>query len=327
MKLSKLIVVVCGEPVSTFPEIIFKTLKLKVIKKLKLKLIFIGSENILKKHQKKLLTNFRINRIDKNKINQSIFKENYINLIEVPISKNFKINDLSDKSSKFIEESFKIALDLIKTKRIKYLINGPISKKKFLKGKFNGITEYLASKTQSKKFSMLIYNKQLSVSPVTTHIPLSRVSKKIKRKKIIEKVLVIRKFYKNMLKKDPRIAITGLNPHNESFLGTNEEIRHILPAIKHLKKKKVLVSGPMPSDTIFLKKNIKKYDIIVGMYHDQVLGPIKALYNFKAINITVGLPFVRVSPDHGPNHQEIGKNVSNIDSFKESLIFCNKLSG
>ena len=83
----------------------------------------------------------------------------------------------------------------------------------------------------------------------------------------------------------------------------------------------------MPSDTIFLKKNIKKYDIIVGMYHDQVLGPIKALYNFKAINITVGLPFVRVSPDHGPNHQEIGKNVSNIDSFKESLIFCNKLSG
>ena len=326
MKLSNAIIVVCGEPVSTFPEIIFKTLKLKTIKRLKLNLIFIGSENILKKHQKKLFINFRINKIDKDKINQSIFKKNCINLIEVPISKNFKLNNLSDKSTKFIDKSFEIALNLIKTKKIKYLINGPISKETFLKGKYNGITEYLASKTKSKKFSMLIYNKNLSVSPITTHIPISRVSKKIKSKNIIEKVSVIRNFYKKKLKKEPRIAITGLNPHNESFLGKNEEITHILPAIKHLKKRKILVSGPMPSDTIFLKKNIKKYDIIVGMYHDQVLGPIKALYNFNAINITVGLPFIRVSPDHGPNHKEIGKNVSNIDSFKESLIFCNKLS-
>ena len=141
MKLSNAIIVVCGEPVSTFPEIIFKTLKLKTIKRLKLNLIFIGSENILKKHQKKLFINYRINKIDKDKINQSIFKKNCINLIEVPISKNFKLNNLSDKSTKFIDKSFEIALNLIKTKKIKYLINGPISKETFLKGKYNGITE------------------------------------------------------------------------------------------------------------------------------------------------------------------------------------------
>ena len=106
----------------------------------------------------------------------------------------------------------------------------------------------------------------------------------------------------------------------------NEEDKIIKPAIKHLFKKKIFIDGPFPADTIFLKKNLKKYDVIIGMYHDQVLTPIKTLFNFDAINITLGLPFIRVSPDHGPNYDMIGKNVSDPSSIFCAMKFFNKIS-
>ena len=100
-------------------------------------------------------------------------------------------------------------------------------------------------------------------------------------------------FLKNILKKKPNIAITGLNPHCESNFKKSEEKNIIIPAINYLKSKKFKVSGPFPADTIFLKDNYKKFDVIIGMYHDQVLAPIKSIFGFNAINITLGLPFLK----------------------------------
>ena len=128
-------------------------------------------------------------------------------------------------------------------------------------------------------------------------------------------------FYKNVLNRKPRIAITGLNPHCESILKNNEDIKIIKPAVLNLKSKKYNVNGPFAADTIFLKNNRKKYDVIIGIYHDQVLTPIKTLYEYNAINITLGLPFIRVSPDHGPNERMLGKNLSNPLSLVESITF------
>ncbi len=91
-----------------------------------------------------------------------------------------------------------------------------------------------------------------------------------------------------------------------------------------MKKKKLDITGPFPADTIFLKQNLKKYDVIVGMYHDQVLAPIKSLFAFNAINITLGLPFLRISPDHGPNFSMVGKNKSNSQSLTQAIKFLNK---
>ena len=201
------------------------------------------------------------------------------------------------------------------------LINGPISKKTFLKGKYNGITEYLAKKTNSKNPVMLIYNKTLSVSPLTTHIPISKVPKNVKKKDIISKILIINSFYKNVLNIKPKIAVTGLNPHCESFGNENKEKTEIIPAINFLKRKKINVKGPFASDTIFLRENTKKFDVVFGMYHDQVLGPIKTLYGFNSINITLGLPFLRISPDHGPNVKMLGKNKSDPASLIASINF------
>ena len=132
---------------------------------------------------------------------------------------------------------------------------------------------------------------------------------------------MIRDFYIKTFNKDPKIAVTGLNPHCESNYRTSEEKRIIVPAIKQLIKKRYKISGPFAADTIFLKEQLKKYNVIIGMYHDQVLTPIKTLFGFNAINITLGLPFIRISPDHGPNVSMLGKNRSNPKSLVEALKF------
>ena len=172
---------------------------------------------------------------------------------------------------------------------------------------------------------MLIYNKNLSVSPLTTHIPIKYVNKEIKRKKIINNILSLKKFYKKILNQKMNCGILGLNPHCETIDKYSEEEKIIIPSIKYLKKKGINVDGPFSADTFFLKKNLNKYNLVLGMYHDQVLTPIKTIYNFEAINITIGLPFLRISPDHGPNTDMIGKNISDPSSFFYAMKFANKL--
>ena len=168
---------------------------------------------------------------------------------------------------------------------------------------------------------MLIYNKKLSVSPVTTHLPLKMVSKKLNQSIIKEKILLIQNFYKKHFNFSPRIALTCFNPHCESIDNNNEDEKIVAPIIKKLKKNKFKIFGPLSADTIFLKQNRKNFDVIVGMYHDQVLTPIKTLFEYDAINITLGLPFVRISPDHGPNETMVGKNLSNPMSLIKALKF------
>ena len=168
---------------------------------------------------------------------------------------------------------------------------------------------------------MLIYNKDLSVCPTTTHLPLKKVTKTLNKKLITEKVLLIDDFYKTHIGYKPKIGVTGLNPHCESISKFNEDEKIIKPVIKNLNKRKFKISGPYAADTIFLKKNRKKFDVILGMYHDQVLTPIKTIYEYDAINITLGLPFLRISPDHGPNEKMIGKNLSSPLSLYNAISF------
>ena len=219
-----------------------------------------------------------------------------------------------------------IALELLKRTSSKVLINGPISKKFFLNNKFPGMTEFFASKVKKKnKVVMLIYNDDISVSPITTHVPLKKIFSYISKKKIVNNLKIINNFYKKYLNKVPKFGITGVNPHCESSDKFSEEEKIIIPAIRALKKDKIKVSGPFPADTIFLKNNLKKLDVILGMYHDQVLTPIKAIYDFNAINITLGLPFLRITPDHGPNTSMLGKNISNPKSLVKALEFAQKI--
>ena len=314
----KPIIIVAGEPNSIFFEIFFKALKTE---RFKSPILLIASIDILKLQMKKLRFKKKIKLLTLHEIQKTKLDNRSINLISIRYSQNKPFEKLSSKSNDYIKLSFDLALKIIKKKITNKFINGPVSKKFFLKNKFLGITEYLAHKTKTKKYAMLIYNKNLSVSPITTHLPLKHVSKNISKNLILEKVKLINIFFKENLKKKPDIAITGLNPHCESIDMFNEDQKILKPVIKYLLKLKYKVSGPFAADTIFLKKNRKKFDVIIGMYHDQVLTPLKTLYEYDAINITLGLPFIRVSPDHGPNERMLGKNLSNPLSLIRAIKF------
>jgi len=313
------IIVVAGEPHSVFLEIFFKTIKKK---KFIRPIILIASKKLLIEQMKKLGFYFKVNIINENNLIVKKLDNKNINLIDVNFNFKNSFDKISDKSNPYISECFDIALKLMKNIKCSGLINGPISKKNFLKGKFLGITEYLAAKVGKKnKVVMLIYNKKLSVSPITTHLPLKVVHKHLSKKKIILHAKLITQFYLKEFKKYPKIAITGLNPHCESNYKASEENRIIIPAIKHLIKKKYKINGPFAADTIFMSEQSNKYDVIIGMYHDQVLTPAKTLFSFDAINITLGLPFVRISPDHGPNSSMLGKNLSSPNSLIQAIKF------
>ena len=317
MKNYKPIIIVAGEPNSIFFEIFFKAIK----KKIKSPIILIASKQLILKQAKILKKKIILNDISESEILKKVNNLKKINLIDVNFEQKFAFNKISTKSNNYITDCFSVALKLLKHGVSDKLINGPVSKKTFLKNKYNGITEYLADKTNTKKFAMIIYNKYLSVCPLTTHVPIKYVSKMIHKLEIIDKVKLIDNFWKKKFSKKVKIGVTGLNPHCESIDSFNEDKNIILPTIKKLKKLKYNIQGPLAADTIFLKNNRKKFDLIIGMYHDQVLTPIKTLFEYDAINITIGLPFVRVSPDHGPNESMLGKNESDYLSLLNSIKF------
>ena len=316
------IIIVAGEPNSIFFEIFFKALKTK---KFKSPIILVASLNLLKLQMNKLGLKKKIKLINLPQLKNLKLNNRSINLINIKYNQNKPFEKLSSKSNTYIKQSFELALKILKKKITNKFINGPISKKFFLRNEFLGITEYLAYKTKTKKYAMLIYNKNLSVIPLTTHIPLKYVYKYIKKERIIYSVKKVNEFYKSKLGKTPKFAILGLNPHCETTDKISEEKKEIIPAIDMLIKNKINISGPYAADTFFLEKNINKFDAVIGMYHDQVLTPAKTLFKFEAINITIGLPFLKITPDHGPNQDMMGKNKSDPTSIFYAFNFLNKI--
>ena len=187
-----------------------------------------------------------------------------------------------------------------------------------------GVTEFLASKCGIKDKSevMLIKNDKIAVCPVTTHLPIKSISKNINKDLIIRKVKTINSWFKKS-KQVSKIAILGLNPHNSEMIIGSDETKRILPAKNSLKKLGININGPYVADTIFIN-DYKRYDVIVGMFHDQVLAPFKSIFKFDAINLTLGLKYIRVSPDHGTAKTLIGKNKANSLSLIKCLSFVSK---
>ena len=168
---------------------------------------------------------------------------------------------------------------------------------------------------------MFLLNKKMKVIPVTTHIALKDVAKKINKKNLTKSILNVNQ----TLKKDfgvrkPKIAVSGLNPHSGDggILG-KEEILKIIPAINECKKKGINVSGPYPADSLFRNSNIKKFDSFICMYHDQALIPIKVVDFDNTVNYTAGLSFVRTSPDHGTGLDIAKKFVASCDSLLTAI--------
>ncbi len=314
------IIIISGDPNSINSEVIYKAWK-KINNSIKKKIYLISNYNLIKQQLRKLNYNVRLEKVKD--INDKTNSTN-LKIIDVFLNFNnpFKISKI--QRSQFVIKSLNLGHNLGLNNEVKGIINCAINKN-LLNKKRIGVTEYLAAKCKIKDNSetMLLRNNKISISPITTHIDIKQIHKNINSKLIIKKVRTIDKWFKKENKKKPKIAILGLNPHNAELRNDSEEKKIIIPAVNKLKKQSINVHGPIPADTIFLNE-FKKYDVIVGMFHDQVLGPFKALFKYKACNVTLGLKYLRVSPDHGTATNLIGKNKANIESFLECINYVNK---
>lgn len=274
-------------------------------KKRKKNFIIVGQKNFFDKKFQGLL--YKIDNLENKKI------RNKVAIIDIE----------SINKKNYFNKTINFAIQSLKNKQAESFINLPINKK-ILPKKFVGFTEFFSSKLNtSGKETMLMYNPNFSVSPITTHIEVNKITRFLTKKKIVNNVKNIKNFYRNYVKTDINILITGLNPHaGIDMKKTNEERKIIIPAIKELKKKYTKVSGPYSADSVYnhgLK--LKKPFCIVGMYHDQILPIFKSINKFDGINITIGSRFLRASPDHGTADNIIDpKNIHNI-SFKKCINF------
>ena len=317
----KKIIIISGDPNSINSELIYKSWR-KLNKSEKKMIYVISNFNLLTAQFKKLKYRIKMKKV---KTISDFTKYNELKILDIDLKfKNpFKVK--KEVISHFIKRSFNLAHNIALKDKNVGIINCPINKQT-LKKQQSGVTEYFASKCKVKKDTevMLIKNEYTSVSPVTTHIDLSKVARNIKATIISKKVGTIHSFFKLNFNKKPKICILGLNPHNAEYRKNSIERKIIIPTISLLKKKGFNVNGPISADSIFIK-DYKSYDVILGMFHDQVLSPFKALFKYNAINITLGLKYFRASPDHGTANNLIGKNKAKEISLLKCIYFIKKL--
>ncbi len=216
----------------------------------------------------------------------------------------------------------KKAVEFALSKKVDGIVTAPISKEalKMAGFKWPGHTEMLADLTNTKDYAMMLIGKPLRVILVTIHTALKNVPDLITRAKILKTIYLAKKSCDMLNIRNPRIAVAGLNPHaGEAGIFGDEEIKKIIPAVKEAIKEGIPVSGPYPPDTIFHKAYKGDVDIVVCMYHDQGLIPLKMIAFDKGVNVTIGLPFIRTSPDHGTAYDIAWKGVANPSSMIEAI--------
>jgi len=243
--------------------------------------------------------------------------------------KNFSIFDINAKNNydntyNSLLESYKLNYKKICQGIITLPLNKSIISRK-VNNNFFGQTEFF-EKLNNKKFTnMIFYSNKLIVSPLTTHISINNISNKLKKRNFISNKIrkLILTLKNDFSIKNPKIALTGLNPHvGENGIIGYEENKYIIPALKKLKKEKIFIDGPYSADSLFSKKNIEHYDCFICCYHDQALIPFKIISEFNGVNYTGSLDFVRVSPSHGTAYDLVGSNIAKTNS----LLYCFKLA-
>lgn len=256
-------------------------------------------------------------------------KRNEIQVIKIAKCPNTKYGKLHRSNAKYVLDNLNYGIDTALTNKKVGLVTGPISKENIISidKKFSGHTEHIQKLTKSKDVLMLLGSEKLKVALATTHIPLKAVPKKITKSLIINKAIILDDELKNKFKiKNPQITLLGLNPHaGEGGKIGSEEKEILLPAVKELRKKKINISYPKSADTAFTKKGLKETDAFLGMYHDQVLPVLKALSFGSAVNVTLGIPIVRTSVDHGVALDMAGSGKSDTASLKEAIKIAKKI--
>jgi 4-hydroxythreonine-4-phosphate dehydrogenase len=321
----KKLAVTMGDPGGVGPEIILKALVSPEVRNCCAPII-VGNSQVMEEALDLLRLPLRLRLI--NSPAEAAFPSNSIELIDTKIGLSIKKNKPSTEGGAaclaFIRKAVEFALD----HEIAGIVTAPISKEALGMAKiiWPGHTEMLADLTNTKDYAMVLAGGPLRVILVTIHTALKNVPRLITKQKIIKTIRLAHKACGMLGIKNPRIAIAGLNPHaGEAGMFGDEEIKKIIPAIECAVKEGIPVSGPYPPDTIFHKAYKGDVDIIVCMYHDQGLIPLKMVAFDKGVNITVGLPFIRTSPDHGTAYDIAWKGIANPSSMIEAIKLAAKL--
>lgn len=317
-------VITLGEPAGIGPDLGI-LLSEKVLNK---DIIIIADPDLLINSSKCLNKKIKLNIMD-DIYSKTISGKGYINIIPIKLNVKNVPGKLNPKNANYVLKTIRLAAELCLSGNAKAMVTGPISKSVLNNAgyKISGHTEFLADICKSKSVMMLM-NRYMKVALHTTHIPLCKVKDYITKSGLLQSINIIKDDLTNKFGiKDPKILVTGLNPHagEDGMLGS-EDMKIVAPVIKKLKKTKLFIDGPVPADTAFLKKNIKKYDIILTMYHDQGLPVIKFNDFQKTVNVTLGLPIIRVSVDHGTALDLVGTGNIDISSFVEAIKVAKSIS-
>ena len=310
-----------GDAAGIGPEIIVKALSKGEIYRVSSPLV-IGDGKVLKSKIKNQRSKIKINPI--NRVEEGRFRLGIMDLMDLKNIriKRLKIGKVNRMAAEAAVEYIGKAVSLARKGEIDALVTAPVNKEGLKKAgfRFLGHTELLAHLTRTKNYAMMLVGGPLKVILVTTHLPLSKVSSSLSRERIYQ---TIRLAWENMRYfgiGEPRIGVAGLNPHaGEEGLFGREEKRSIIPAVEKAKKKGMKVEGPIPPDTIFHRALKGEFDCVIGMYHDQGLIPLKMLAFERGVNITLGLPIIRTSVDHGTAYEIAGKGMANPQSLIEAI--------
>ncbi len=316
-----------GDPSGIGPEIILKSYENR--RTSNKRIIVIGDYNVMTKAYDLVRpASFKLHRISD--IRECDFTPSYLNVLDIQIINmtEFLPGRLQAASGSAAYECIRIAVNLAENKIIDAIVTAPLNKEALHKAGKNypGHTEILASLTGVKDYAMLLYDKKLSVIHVSTHISLLESIKGLKRERIEKVIMLADEAMKKLIGKDPRIAVAGLNPHaGENGLFGEEEINEIIPAVMNMKKKGINAEGPFPPDTVFMQAFRGNYDIVVAMYHDQGHIPLKMIGFDSGVNITVGLPVIRTSVDHGTAFDIAWKGVASERSMVNAIRLAARL--
>lgn len=317
-----------GDPSGIGPEIIIKSFENAVIRSSRI--IVIGDYNImLAAHNLLKIKSFKLNRVLN--VRECLFNTGVLNILDLNLVNmtDFLPGRVLATSGNTAFECIKKAVELANNKDIDAIATAPLNKEAlYLAGhKYPGHTEILGSLTDTKDYAMLLFDKKLSVIHVSTHISLLEAITGLKSERIETVIQLANDALKRLCGNEPRIAVAGINPHaGENGLFGNEEMEKIIPAVKKMKGKGIDVDGPFPPDTVFLQALNGKYDVVVAMYHDQGHIPLKLIGFDSGVNITVGLPFIRTSVDHGTAFEIAWQGKANEKSMVEAIKLSIKLA-
>lgn len=306
-----------GEPAGIGPDIVLQLAQ----RSFPAELVVIADPDMMQERAKKL--NLKIKFHEYNPKSNQKHKVGTLTILPVRTKVKTVPGMLNKKNSAYVVETLKIATQGCLKKQFSALVTGPVHKGVINDAgiKFSGHTEFLAKKAKVKNVVMMLMAKKLRIALVTTHLPLAKVPKAITKEKLqITLKIVYKSLQKDFSIADPHIFVAGLNPHagEDGKLG-NEEQKIIIPVIDKLQKTGMKITGPLPADTLFLPKYLKSADAFLMMYHDQGL-PVLKFYDFKnAVNITLGLPFIRTSVDHGTALEIAGTGKADVNSLFNAI--------